>query len=457
MAKKKKQAKGPVKQPRNTPPKQPAAPPSRLAVHQPLYERILFALALLGVLVTVHLSVWYGSGAVVSDDPVCGVGFNCTAVLANDPEPLGIPSATWGLLFYLGLAAVCAGIVYFTDAKRLILKQVRVAMVGIGFLYSLFLTIYQFFILSDRCLLCLISASIVTVMAVVLALYLFRTSPAPARAKRPGPAMAREFKLYGLMAVLLIVLAGVDYGVYRDQVPEGVMATASGAALPVAEDRPVDVSLCRYDPDHPHFSNMNRAVMPTDPIVGNPDAPVTLFEFLDPNCPHCRSLHPIMKAVVAKYPDKVRIVYKPVAIVGSATHSEDEVRALFLAHEQGKFEEMLELEMVHQTPRTGLSIDRLSELAEQAGMDPAAFRQDLIDGRFTQESRRARQLYMDLNFSGVPAVILEGQLVQSRSRSVGCLSYFIEQQLEAKGIVDEPEMPAEEASAAVEETPAPGN
>ena len=202
---------------------------------------------------------------------------------------------------------------------------------------------------------------------------------------------------------------------------------------------------------------MNMAITPTDPIKGNPEAPITIFEFLDPNCPHCRSLHPIMKAVAAKYPDKLRIVYKPVAIVGNATHSIEEVRALMLAYEQGKFDEMLELEMVHQTSNTGLSVDRLTELAEEAGMEPRAFRQDLIDGRFNREALRARQLYMDLNLSGVPAVILEGRLVQSRSRSVGCLSHFIEQELAAKGIVDEPEMPAEEANAPVEEASAQEN
>ena len=43
-------------------------PLSRLARHQPFYERILFVVALLGVLVTLHLNVWYGAATVPSDD-----------------------------------------------------------------------------------------------------------------------------------------------------------------------------------------------------------------------------------------------------------------------------------------------------------------------------------------------------------------------------------------------------
>ena len=134
-------------------------------------------------------------------------------------------------------------------------------------------------------------------------------------------------------------------------------------------------------------------------------------------------------------------MYKPVAIVGSATHSLEEVQALMLATEQGKFEEMLELQMVHQSPSTGLSVGRLTEFAEQIGMDASAFREHLVDGRFDREVRRNRQVYMDLQLTGVPAVILEGRLVFPRSRSVGCLSHFIEQELAAKGITEPPAAP----------------
>ena len=455
MAKKKKQAKGAARQPRNTPPKQPAPPPSRLAVHRPLYERILFALSLLGVLVTVHLTVWYGAGAPVSDDPVCGAGFDCQAVLASDPAPLGIPSSVWGLLFYLGVAGVCAGIVYVADEKRLLLKKIRLGMVGIGFLYSLFLTIYQFFVLSDRCLLCLISASVVTAMAVVLGLYVFKPAPQAGSSRRATPALAGEYRLYGILAVLLIVLVGADYGFYRDQAPPETATTTRSGEMPVAVERSVDVNQCRYDPDRPYFSNMNSLVTDYDPIAGNPDAPITMMEFLDPNCPHCMTLHPTMKAVLAKYPDHVRIVYKPVALVGSPTHSLDEVRALLLAEDMGQFDGMLELQFVNQTPSTGLSVDKLSGFAGDLGLDEDVFEAELTNDTFNREAMRNRQIYNGLGLRGVPGVILEGRLVHSGSRSVGCFSHFIEQQLAAKGIDLEAETPATETdSSAVEiETP----
>ena len=98
--KKKKQAQRLARQKAQAPPpRKQDLPAGRLAAHRPLYERILFILALAGVLVAAHLNIWYGAEVVLNDDPICGVGFDCQAVLATDPMPLGVPSAVWGLLF----------------------------------------------------------------------------------------------------------------------------------------------------------------------------------------------------------------------------------------------------------------------------------------------------------------------------------------------------------------------
>ena len=256
--------------------------------------------------------------------------------------------------------------------RRVLLKKIRVGLVGFGLLYSLFLTAYQFFVLSDRCLLCLLSATIVTVMAIVLARYL--TQPAePAPTGKRKTALAGEFRLYGILAVALLVLAGADYGYFSSQAPPGADTGVAGG-LSVAEDLPVDVSQCRYDPDKQYYANMNLLVGEDDPITGNREAPITLIEFIDPNCPHCKTVHPVIKAITAKYPERVRVVYKPVAIVGSPTHSRDEVSALYLADEQGKFAEMLDLVFINQTPRTGISVSKLTDFAEDLGMDARAVR-----------------------------------------------------------------------------------
>ena len=294
-----------------------------------------------------------------------------------------------------------------------LLYTLRRLAIGAGFLYSAFLTALQYMVLSDRCLLCLISAAIVASMTAVLVLE-----------KRIGsmaiPAKARELRFRGVLAVAALVVAFADFAYSGSSAGEAEMAVLG----PVEA---ADASQCIYDPDRPYFANFERLVEDYDPIVGRPDAPVTIVEFLDPNCNHCRDLHPVMQRLLSLHRDNARIVYKPVTLVGGPSHSLDEVMALWLAEESGRFEEMMELQFRHQNGSTGLSVDRLTQFADDIGMNADRFRQDLLDGRLASRARRVMQIFSGLGLTGVPAVIIDGRLIHNSSRSIGCLNYFVEQ------------------------------
>ena len=47
-----------------------------------------------------------------------------------------------------------------------------------------------------------------------------------------------------------------------------------------------------------------------DHIRGNFNAPVTIVEYSDFQCPFCQKFHPTMQQILADYPEKVRWVYK---------------------------------------------------------------------------------------------------------------------------------------------------
>lgn len=75
------------------------------------------------------------------------------------------------------------------------------------------------------------------------------------------------------------------------------------------------------------------------PIFGPKDAPVTLVEFFDPACESCRAFHPIVKDIMATYPDEVRVVLRYAAF---HPPSEEAVRLLEAARLQEKLEPVLE-------------------------------------------------------------------------------------------------------------------
>lgn len=75
------------------------------------------------------------------------------------------------------------------------------------------------------------------------------------------------------------------------------------------------------------------------PVFGPEDAPVTIVEFFDPACEACRAFHPIVKDIMAAYPEQVRVVLRYAAF---HPPSEKAVRLLEAARLQGKFEPVLE-------------------------------------------------------------------------------------------------------------------
>lgn len=74
-----------------------------------------------------------------------------------------------------------------------------------------------------------------------------------------------------------------------------------------------------------------------DIVSGSENAKVTIVEFSDFECPHCKTFHTTLKRVAASYGDQVRLIYKHLPL---AYHAQAENAALAseCANEQGKFD-----------------------------------------------------------------------------------------------------------------------
>ena len=80
------------------------------------------------------------------------------------------------------------------------------------------------------------------------------------------------------------------------------------------------------------------------PILGKPNAPVTIVEFADFQCPFCARFHPILKDVLKAYPDKVKVVIKnfPLPFHPNARPA---AKLALAAGLQGKYYDMVDLVM----------------------------------------------------------------------------------------------------------------
>ena len=135
-----------------------------------------------------------------------------------------------------------------------------------------------------------------------------------------------------------------------------------------------------------------------------------------------------MKALVEKYGDSVRFVYKPIWLPQFPA-SVVQNAALFAANADGKFSEMLDLQFEQQR-REGLTGAQLKEFATQIGMDADAMERRINNGDFDDLVERGNKQVVAAGVSSVPTVMIDGHFVDRHSRSEACLSQFIEEKLQ---------------------------
>jgi protein-disulfide isomerase len=111
-----------------------------------------------------------------------------------------------------------------------------------------------------------------------------------------------------------------------------------------------------------------------DHVRGPADAPVTIVEYGDYECPYCRGAARDVHRLLDLYPGKIRFAFRNFPIAQIHPHAEQAAEAAEAAAAQGKFWEMYELLL---QPSSRLDIDSLLTYAERAGLDTGRFRSEL--------------------------------------------------------------------------------
>ncbi len=115
------------------------------------------------------------------------------------------------------------------------------------------------------------------------------------------------------------------------------------------------------------------------PTLGANTAKVTIVEFFDPACEGCRAFYPVVKQIMAKYPNDVRLVMRFAAFHQG---SDLVVKILLAAKKQGKFWQLLDVVM-EQQPVWASHGDSKPEMvwlfAENVGVDIKQARIDVAN------------------------------------------------------------------------------
>jgi protein-disulfide isomerase len=145
-------------------------------------------------------------------------------------------------------------------------------------------------------------------------------------------------------------------------------------------------------------------VSENNPQMGPSDAPVTIIEYTDFQCPYCARGAQTLKRVQEMYSDKVRVVFKnlPLKMHSQAVPA---AKAALAAHRQGKFWEYYDLLFKHYN---ALSEDLYVDLATQLGLDMKRFREDYGSENIAAQIDTDREQARKMGLTGTPRFLVNG-------------------------------------------------
>ena len=124
-------------------------------------------------------------------------------------------------------------------------------------------------------------------------------------------------------------------------------------------------------------TEQSRLVRMHSPVLGPQAAPVTIVEFFDPACETCRAFYPIVKNLMAQYPEDVKLVIRYAPFHPG---SDVVVKLLEAARSQGKYPAVLEALLATQpawADHGQPNLENAFKAAGQAGLDLVQARQDM--------------------------------------------------------------------------------
>lgn len=157
--------------------------------------------------------------------------------------------------------------------------------------------------------------------------------------------------------------------------------------------------------------------------MGAKQAPVTLVEFADFECPYCQKVNPLLLKLKQEYGDKLTVVYKDFPLP-MHHHSQKAAEATRCAGEQGKYLEF------HDALYDSRQLDtpELKKHAAALKLDQAQFDKCLDDGKEADAVKKDLEEGMKLGLTGTPSFFVNNHFFHG-AVEYATLREMVEQQL----------------------------
>ena len=363
---------------------------------------------MVGVLISLllmekHAASHYGRGG---DTGLCTALaiFSCEAASQSAfSEIFGLPVAVLGAAYYAGLL-VLLPLGRFAGRGFGRVPDVVLGTSLFAVLLSFFLLGVSLFVVGKLCPLCI--GLYLVDLGLFLTAWLGHADGRRAafRTLLPLPLRAEAWIFLGLMALM-------TFGGQTLFVQQAKTARLQNRGL-----KPESTTVVQID-------------LTDTPTRGPQDAPITVVEFSDFQCPYCRLLKDSMDEA-AKQHGNVKLAFiqfpmdqacNPLIQHKFHEHACDAAKAAVCAEKQGRFWEMYEELFAHQKE---LDLDQLPDRALAIGLDAGAFKTCLADATTLARVQRDTQRGADLKIEGTPTWYVNGLRYVGARKSPDLLDIF---------------------------------
>ena len=152
-------------------------------------------------------------------------------------------------------------------------------------------------------------------------------------------------------------------------------------------------------------ARLTLAVSARDHADGAADAAVTLVEYGDYECSHCRQASPIVKRLQKRFGSRLRFVFRHFPLTEIHPHAQHAAEAAEAAAAQGRFRTMHDALLKHQR---ALSDRDLVRYAVKVGLDAGRFQQELADHTHAPRIREDVRSGEQSGVHGTPTFFING-------------------------------------------------
>ncbi|MBI4463261.1 MAG: thioredoxin domain-containing protein [Acidobacteria bacterium] len=161
-------------------------------------------------------------------------------------------------------------------------------------------------------------------------------------------------------------------------------------------------------------------------LRGDPNAPITIVEFSDYQCPFCERAYPVIKDLLAKYDGQVKLSYRDFPLREIHSQAQAAAEASRCAGEQGKFWEYHDLLFENFNK---LENATLAGHARTLGLDSQQFEGCLSSGKHRAEIERDFQEGTQAGVAGTPGFFINGIFI-SGAQPAAAFEKVIEAELD---------------------------